>query len=336
MNTGRKTIKRILVIVLAVLTVSVLPGCGNKTLKVGTGSKSGVYYDYMKKFDEVTGDGLKLKIQTTAGSAANVRLLHNGFLDAAIVQSDILYGAKTGTGAFEGCDPITDASVSAISALYTESLHIVVREDSDIQVVDDLRGRRVSVGEGESGVLQNAMQILEIHGIKAEDITPEYLSYSEAAKKLKTGEIDAFFCIAGTPAGFIGELAKETPIRLLDLNALEIRRSKNLYPFYVDVVIPADTYQGVGETHTVGVRAVLVVSGNVSNEDAEKLVRCVFEHSTELKGCATDKEIDATFATEYVTIPFHPGAAAYLRSQGADVEENGTNTAWMVFGGQDE
>ena len=337
MDTGRKTIKRIWLIVLAVLTVCVLPGCSSKTLKVGTGSEVGAYYKYMKRLDELSGNELKLKIETTAGSAANVRLLHGGFLDAAIVQSDILYGAKTATGAFEGKEPMTDASVSAISALYTESLIIVVGADSDIQSVNDLCGRRVSVGEQESGVLQNAKQILEIYGLRLEDVTAEYLSYSEAAKKLKNDEIDAFFCMTGTPSGFIKELAAEMPLRVLNLDLLEKERIKNRYPFYVDVVIPADTYQGVGEIHTLGVRAVLVARGNISDEMAEKLVRCVFDYSAQLnEGNATDNVVDASFATEYVTIPFHPGAAKFLRAQGANVEENGTGTEWMVFGSQDE
>jgi hypothetical protein len=316
------------VVLLAVLSTALfLCGCGEKSLKVGTGGEGGRYVAYMNQFANFTTDEFKLNVQTTAGSAANLRLMKKGFLDAAIVQSDILHQAKEEEG---------NLPYSAITGLYTESLQIVTTVDSKIETVDDLKGCRVSVGEEESGVISNATQVLDFYGLSFNDIQVYNLSFEDSAKALKAGQIDAFFCMAGTPTGSVENLAKEADIRLLSFTDQEIARMQNKYPYYLPVTIPENTYEGVGEVKTIGVRAVLVVSNKLSESVAENLTKEVFEHSEELnEGITTDGAIDATFATEYITIPFHAGAAKYLRSLGVEVEENSSVAGETVFGGQD-
>ena len=94
-----------------------------------------------------------LQIKTTAGSVANLRLMKKDFLDLSIVQSDIL--------ARDSQEDAENVSYSAVAGLYTEALQIVVRQDSGIREVEDLKGRTVSLGEEESGVRKNAEERLE-------------------------------------------------------------------------------------------------------------------------------------------------------------------------------
>ena len=310
-------------------TALFLCGCGDKTLKVGTGGEGGRYHAYMNHLSDLAAPDLHLDVETTAGSEANLRLMKKGFLDAAIVQSDILYTAKEEAGE-------NDLPYCAIAGLYTESLQIVTRSDTGIEIVDDLKGRRVSVGEEESGVIHSAAQVLDFYGLEFDDLKVSYLSFEESAKALKERRIDAFFCVAGAPTGSVETLAKEADIRILSFSDRETERIKNKYPYYLPVTIPANTYEGVGEVKTIGVRAVLVVSNQVKDSVAEELTKKVFAYSGQLnEEVSTDGEIDASFATEYISIPFHSGAAKYLRSLGADVEENNGIAKENVFGGQD-
>lgn len=76
----------------------------------------------------------------------------------------------------------------------------------------------MSVGASESGSEKNAEQILKMSGITDELINKVNMDYTEAAEKLKAGEIDAFFCTAGTRTEVIGQLSKECDICLISLD----------------------------------------------------------------------------------------------------------------------
>ena len=180
--------------------IALLVGCGGKTAdntnptRFGTGGTGGMYYHYgteLAKLIQSDGKGYKLDVKTTAGAAANLRLLREKFLDIAIVQSDTLSNAVNGTGIFTEIGP--GVGYAAVAGLYTEACQIVVSANSEIKTVNDLVGKKVSVGEKESGVIQNAEQILMAHGLTFEMIEPSYLSFADSAKALESGKIDAFF-----------------------------------------------------------------------------------------------------------------------------------------------
>jgi uncharacterized protein len=72
-------------------------------------------------------------------------------------------GAYTGTGAFADREPVP--GLRALASLYVESMHLVVRAESGIESVADLRGRRVSLDSRGSGTQIDALLILEAHGL---------------------------------------------------------------------------------------------------------------------------------------------------------------------------
>ena len=74
-----------------------------------------------------------------------------------------------------------------MAALYTEICQVVVRADSDIQSIEDLHGRTVSIGAEESGSEQNARQILSAYGLNDKMVSMVNLNYEDAAAQLKAG-----------------------------------------------------------------------------------------------------------------------------------------------------
>ena len=177
--------------------IVLLTGCGGEKsagseIRFGTGGTGGMYYAYgteLAKEIQSDGKGVALDVKTTAGSAANLRLLREKFLDVAIVQSDTLSNAVDGTGVFAGVGQ--GVGYAAVAGLYTEACQIVVPKNSPIMSVNDLVGKKVSIGEQESGVLQNAEQILMAHGLTFDMVEPSYLSFSDAVKAMESGQIDA-------------------------------------------------------------------------------------------------------------------------------------------------
>lgn len=314
--------KKILALLLVMMTV-LLCSCssGGETIRFGTAGTGGIYNEAANSIKSIAdADGtLKIETKTTAGSAANVRLLSQNYLDAAIVQSDIAYDALNGENNFEKSGTLE--GYSAVAGLFTEACHIVVREDSDIKSVDDLLGKTVSIGEEESGSELNAKQILSAYGLNAKMVKEKNLNYAEAATQLKNGDIDAAFFTLGLNATVVEELSKQCKIRLIGIDDATAKKLKNTYS-YVDCTIPKDTYNGQSdEVGTVAVKAVLIVNDRLSTGDVKKLTKLVFDNAQELQlTVSADVDITTEKAVDGVKIPFHKGAAEYYAEKGITVK----------------
>ncbi len=148
----------------------------------------------------------------------------------------------------------------AVAGVYEEACQIVVRADSE-----NFDGGRAGRTQGpasvrkESGTKQNALQILAAYGLNEKLVEEVSLNYTEAAKELENGTIDAFFCTAGVQTAAITNLAQRTGIRFLNVDSAAAARLKKSYPVYDSCIIAAGTYPGQEEdVSTVGVKAVLL------------------------------------------------------------------------------
>lgn len=319
LSTMRRSVAGMLILA---LTGCIAAGCGTITdrIRFGAAGLGGMYHAFADTFSDIaqSDEDYKMEVKTTAGSAANLRLLSDDYVQLAIAQADITNDAYYGTGIFEGKEY---QGYSAIAGLYTEACQIVVRDDSDIRSVDDLQGKKISVGEEESGTEQNASQILAAYGLTDQLVDKVNLDYTEAASELKDGEINAFFCTAGIQTTVIGELAKQCGIRLLDLDEKGKDKLLKAYDFYTEYEIPAETYTGQTEpVETVGVKAVLLASDKLSEKTVENLTRTLFANEQELQySLSADIALDETETVEGISVPFHKGAVKYYESAGVDV-----------------
>lgn len=304
--------------------VLLLAGCGGSgsQIRFGAAGLGGVYQSFASAYTQLAGEELSdltFEVKTTAGSAANLRLLSQEYIQLAIAQADLAADAYSGTGSFSDS---AYQGYSAVAGLYTELCQIVVRADSGLTGTADLIGKKVSIGEAESGTEQNALQILEASGLSTELVTTVNLNYTDAASQLASGEIDAFFCTAGIQTTVIEELAQQCEISLLPVSQDCVTRLAALNDAYTACTIPAGTYTGVEEdVSTVGVRALLLVSDKLSEETVKELTALLFDEQAQLQyALSIDFQLTAEEAAEDVPLPFHPGAAAYYAENGITVE----------------
>lgn len=301
-----------------------LTGCSKTQSKIrfGAAGLGGVYNAFAASYTQLAADALSeqtFEVKTTAGSAANLRLLSQDYIQIAIAQEDLANDAYNGTGSFS---ETSYQGYSAVASLYTEACQIVVRADSGIDSLTDLMGKTVSIGEAESGTEQNAKQILEASGLSEKLVNEVNLNYAEAATQLNSGAIDAFFCTAGIQTTVIEELAQQCEIKLLPVSEECLQKLDVLSGLYTEYVIPAGTYTGQTEdVRTVGLRALLLVSNKLSADTVQSLTALLFEKQEELQySVSADLQLDEQTATQGVTLPFHAGAAAYYAEQGIQVE----------------
>lgn len=311
-----------------------LTGCSKASdeLHIGTGGTGGIYYSYGTALAPILKEatGKEVTVRETTGSEGNLQLLATGVAELATVQSDTLENAVNGTGNFsEGAM----SGFSAVASLYTEACQIVATKASGIESIADLAGKRVSVGEEDSGVTRNAEQILMANGLTLDSLEVSRLSFADSAEALSRGEIDAFFCTAGAPTTAVAELADKEDVRLISPDKRTIDQLTGLYSYYAACTIPAGTYRGQDEeVTTLGVRAVLVASDSLDAGTVRAVTAALFDHNDEIQNAvAVDAALTPESAVVGVPMGFHPGAASYYQEKGIDVEVSAPKEAARTF-----
>ena len=287
-------------------------------LTMGTGGTTGTYYAFGGVIANVINGkdvGININVQSTGASKANIYLVNDGEADLAIVQNDVMdYGYK-GTDLFaeEGAAD----QFNTVAALYAEVCQVVATKD--ITSIEDLKGKRVSVGDAGSGVEFNARQILEAYDITFEDIDVNNLGFGDSSDALKDGKIDAFFCTAGAPTTAIVELATTNDINLLAIDDAHAEKLAAAYPFYTTYPIPGGSYKGVDEdVQTVAIKATLIASPKLSEDVVYNLTKAIFENQKEIASAhAKGEELSLEYAVSGISVPFHPGAEKYFKEVGA-------------------
>ena len=279
-------------------------------LSILTGGTQGTYYPLGGSFaDYITeATGIKTTAEVSQASAANMTSLQDGDADIAFVQTDIAYYASKGELMFDG--EVID-NVSAIGALYPETVQLITLEKNGIKTYEDLKGKKVSVGAPGSGTYANAEQLLEIHGLTMDDIKPQSLDFGESQESLQAGQIDAAFITAGTPTGAVEGLNAVASVFVVPVEDAKADELIKKYPYYAKEMIPAGTYGMATETSAVSVGAMLVIQNEVPEELGYEITKAIYDNASKLQH-AKGKLIKAEKGLDGIGIPVHPGAQKYF------------------------
>jgi len=285
-------------------------------LVLATGGTAGTYYPFggaMAKIWSKIKD-MNVTAQTSGASGENIRLINKKEVELALVQSDTLDQAWNAMEAFK--EPLK--GMSAVATLYPEIVQVVVRADSPIKTFADLKGKKVGVGAPGSGTEINFRQLMDIYGLKKEDVNGQYLSYSESAEAFKDKHIDAFIATAGIPNSAIMDVSTQNDIRILPIPADVSAKLIQKHPFFAAVKVPANTYKGLtADVPTVAVNAVLIAGNQLKEDMVYNLTKALFENLPDLAAThAKGKEVNLQYAVQGVSIPFHPGAVKYFKEKG--------------------
>ena len=283
-----KIFKRIATVCLALAITVGVAGCGGgsdsgeKFINIATGGTAGTYYPIGGAIADIIKrdvKGIDANAQSTGASVANINMLNDKQVDMAIVQNDIAYYALNGTEMFEK----KIENLRGIASLYPETCQFVTLEGSGINSINDLRGKRVAVGAQGSGVEGNVRQILKVYGMTYDDISPQFLSFAEAAAALKDGTVDVACLTAGYPTTSVQDIASQKQIRLIPLDSAKIDNLIADYPFYTRTTIPANTYQGFSaEVPTVSVMAILVANDKMDAQVGYDITKAIFSNTDKL------------------------------------------------------
>ncbi len=290
---------------------------------IGTGGITGVYYPtggaiakmVNKKRKEY---GIRATVESTGGSVFNVNAVMAGDLEFGVVQSDRQYQAVNGMAEWK--DKGKQSDLRAVFTIHPESITLVAADDSGINSIQDLKGKRVNIGNYGSGQRQNSIDALVAAGLDWEsDIKAEGVKAAEAPGLLQDGRIDAFFYTVGHPNGNIKEATSgKRKVHMVPITGVDQLLAK--YPYYAKAVVPMKFYPGAsneGDVETFGVKATFVTSAKVPDEVVYAITKEIFDNFEAFKklhpayGVLTKKNM-----LEGMSAPIHPGAMKYFKEAG--------------------
>ena len=287
-------------------------------VNVLTGGTSGIYYPLGVALSQIYGKEIpeaKSSVQSTKASVENLNLLQAGRGEIGFTLGDALSDAWKGNEEVGFKAPLK--KLRAIAGIYPNYVQIVASADSGIKTLDDLKGKRVSVGAPRSGTELNARAVFKAAGMTYKDFAKvEYLPFGESVELIKNRQLDATLQSAGLGVASIRDLATSVKIVVVPVPADVIAKIGD--PAYQSAVIPAGTYDGQsGDVPTAAINNFLVTHEGVSDTLAYKMTKALFENLEQMVSAhAAAKRISLEGAVKGLPLPLHPGAEKFYREKG--------------------
>ena len=291
-------------------------------ISIGTGGVTGVYYPTGGAICRLVNKGrkehgIRCSAESTGGSVYNINTIRSGELEFGVAQSDWQYHAYNGTSKFEDAGKFE--KLRAMFSVHPEPFTLVVRADSGIKTFQDLKGKRVNVGNPGSGQRATTEVAMEAFGMKMDDLSlAAELKGSEMSQAICDNKIDAMIYTIGHPAAAITEATNTCDVKLINVSGPEIDKLVEENPFYRVATIPAGMYKGTDEeVTTFGVGATFVSSSDVPEEIGYIVAKAVFDNIDDFRklhpAFANLKESE--MIKDGLSAPIHDGAMKYYKER---------------------
>lgn len=320
--------KKIVALILSIcmyLTFITSASAATKYITIGTAGTSGALYPMgVAMAQTITDhvDGINATGEATAASIQNLRDLHEGNTELAISQSEVAFYAYNGQMDYEG-NAFTD--IRALYSTIYNYLQVFVAADSDIDSIDDLKGKTVSMGSAGSGGEMAARALLSAYGLDYITVNAQFMGESDGASALKDGKIDAMIATHPIASAALTELTTSMKTKMIIIPADS--KFYEVYPLYTPYTVPAGTYTDI-ETEVITPRSRIIMctstESGLTDDEVYEIVKSVWENRDEWAGSAKAVEKQAILETalEEIAIPMHPGAIRYFEEIGMTVPED--------------
>ena len=238
-------------------------------------------------------------------------------MDMGVAQSDWQFHAYNGSSQFEG-DKFDKER--AVFSVHSEPFTVIARADAGIESFDDLKGKRVNVGNPGSGQLATMQVVLDAKGWSMDDFAlASELKPAEQAAALGDNKVDAIVYTVGHPNGSIQEAVSTVDAKLVPVEGEAIDKLVADNPFYAYATIPGGMYKGTdNDVKTFGVKATFVTSADVDDEVVYEVVKAVFDNFDRFKKLhpAFENLKEEDMIKDGLSAPLHDGAVKYYKERG--------------------
>jgi TRAP transporter TAXI family solute receptor len=249
---------------------------------------------------------LRIETRNTKGSTENVPLLEAGKLDLGLVAGELASAALAKPG----------TELRIVAAMYSSPGVFMVRADSPVRSIADLKGKNVVLGTQGSGITVLGRTVLQALEMPVKEITLE--KAADGPPMLLDGRADALWGAGvGWPA--FTALAK-SGARFVGPSADEVKRILARQPALQAVTLPAKSYPGQdAPIASVGSWSYVFARPGLGDEQAYLLARALHRAEGPLAS-RLDQARETTAANTVAAAPrpelIHPGAMKYFREAG--------------------
>ncbi|MFB7353650.1 TAXI family TRAP transporter solute-binding subunit [Streptomyces gardneri] len=294
------------------------PPVPSGSVTFSTGVPTGVYQKYGGLLKQALAEDLpevSIELTDSEGSQQNLARVATGEADFTVATADAVAQyqreRKPGFERLRGC-----------ARLYDDYVQLVVRKDSKVRTVRDLRGLRVGVGQDGSGVRLIADRVLAAAGLTpVRDVEAISAGINTMPGHLESGDLDAFFWSGGLPTQTVQDLSERLEIRLIPMDATLVDRLHDVGDstrHYRSALIPADAYtkaQDGRPVETLAVANLLVTTAEADPDLVEGFTRTVIRSRDVIGGQVHPAQlVDLRTAVYTEPLPLHEGARRYYRS----------------------
>lgn len=290
-----------------------------KFMTVGTGSTGGAYYPIGVAIAEVLTSklGTQATAEVTGGSLDNLRLINDGDCDLGIAQGNNMMDAYNGTGDY------VDNAYENINAMFgglsKGFFQVVVLENSPIQSMADLKGKKVCMGPAGNAAIILANLVWSKYGFTTDDIKTTYVAYDDGISQLEDGNVDAVYIQTAIPASAIQQLAAGGKgYRLISVDEDIANELCEEYGYFGYGTIATTVYDNLKEDcHTMYVSNMVAVRADLDEDLVYEMTKAIFENLDIIKSSHKAASGLTLENAVRVSIPMHPGAERYFKEVGA-------------------
>jgi TRAP transporter TAXI family solute receptor len=303
------------------LALAVAGPTGAAEIKMMTGPQGGSWIPLggqLKDMWEKAMPGLSVQVLPGAG-IANARGVDEG-------KADVGFGNSISTvDGVHGKPPFTKAATNIcnLATLYPQYYQFIVNADSGVNRFEDLKGKSITTQQrGNTGELITR-QILNVHGIKYDDVKISFVGYSDSVNQMKDGHAVAFALGTQIPAGAVMDLAAARDIKLID-QAASLDAMKKLNPGYTLNTIPKGTYPKQDrDVKVIGYATHLFVSCKLPADEVYTMAKTIAANTKTLATVAKDiASLTPKGMAEDIGVRFHPGAVKFYKEAGISVQSH--------------
>ncbi len=307
-----------LALTLALALATAAGAADRSVVTLGTATPGGgfpVYGDAVAETVNTLDPVLEVRTRNTKGSTENVPMLERAELDLGLVQGEVAHEALSGVGR-------PPADLRILAAMYPTPGLFVVRADSPVRRIEDLRGKAVAFGARGSGLVVLARYVLDGLGLDQErDFQAVYLDRAgDGPAMVLDGRVAALWGGGIGWPGFVTVGRAPGGARYLAPDADGLQRIQAKHTFLKPMSVPAGSYPGQDAAiASVGSWSFIMARPGLSDDTAYRLARALHRGQASL-AARLPQAADTTAANTVAAAPrpdlIHPGVRRYLSEIG--------------------
>ncbi len=214
------------------------------SITVGTASQGGTYFIYGNGWANFVGQelGINARGEVTGGPVQNASLVQSGDVEFGMVTMGPAYEAWTGQSPL--MPGLAHDKLRAIFPMFPSAFYLVVLTDNNINTLDDLNGRAVSVGPVQSTSATYWPRIFDALSIQP---ALQGINISELVNQSRSIQVDAVALAGSVPQADVSQLAMTTDIEVLGFTDDELTTVLDTFAYFTAFRFPGSVYAGASD-----------------------------------------------------------------------------------------